>query len=235
LIELLVVIAIIAILAAMLLPALSKAKQKAAQSSCLNNLKQLGLGMMMYVGDYKDNFPASASNVQGWHSEDWIYWQRTSDPTPRRVDQSQIAITAGTGRSTNLFRCPSQLINPAVNGYNYSYSFNGSSTLGNGMALEFDKAGTGVYAFKLTQVRRPTDKIMLTEEPAATSEYPPGTWTSPFMDDGRWEPVANTTSHNLITLRHNKKGGNASFADGHGQQTPWQWAVDDSHITATIP
>src|ERR1700748_1985441 len=53
LIELLVVIAIIAILAAMLLPALAKAKQKAKQSACINNMHQIGLALVMYVGDYQ--------------------------------------------------------------------------------------------------------------------------------------------------------------------------------------
>ena len=163
LIELLVVIAIIAILAAMLLPALTRAKAKAAQVYCLNNLKQLGLALTTYVGDSNDQMPASASNGQGWHAEDWIYW-RVNNPTyPLSVlVNSPLVRALGTGGSTNLFLCPSQKTFLGNNGYGFSYSFNG------GMALEFPDAGAAgsPSPFKYTNIRNPVNKFMFVEEPA---------------------------------------------------------------------
>ena len=71
-IELLVVIAIIAILAAMLLPALAKAKQKAQGVYCLNNNKQLILAWSMYAGDNKETVPSSDSNTDADGRPPWI-------------------------------------------------------------------------------------------------------------------------------------------------------------------
>src|SRR5438128_1528593 len=75
LIELLVVIAIIAILASLLLPALSRAKEKAKQASCINNVKQITLAFFNYIGDFRDTFPGCASRDPSEPvDEDWIYW-----------------------------------------------------------------------------------------------------------------------------------------------------------------
>src|SRR5262245_9883677 len=75
LIELLVVIAIIAILAAILFPVFAQAREKARQTSCLSNMKQLGLGVMMYAQDYDETYVVqgepTAANGWGWQMT-WI-------------------------------------------------------------------------------------------------------------------------------------------------------------------
>ena len=75
LIELLVVIAIIAILAALLLPALAKSKAKAQRTACLNNQKQIGLSFTLWAGDHNDKFPSTVDVSEGGSKALYATWQ----------------------------------------------------------------------------------------------------------------------------------------------------------------
>ena len=75
LIELLVVIAIIAILAALLLPALAKSKAKAQRTTCLNNQKQIGLSFTLWAGDHNDKFPSTVDVAEGGSKARYATWQ----------------------------------------------------------------------------------------------------------------------------------------------------------------
>jgi prepilin-type N-terminal cleavage/methylation domain-containing protein/prepilin-type processing-associated H-X9-DG protein len=228
LIELLVVIAIIAILAGMLLPSLAKAKRQGAQAVCINNLKQLGYGMIMYLDSNEDTFPGTASrNTYGFQLTDWIYWRTNIQQFPP-VEQSPVAMHIGSVQS-NLFRCPLDKNDTAriamTDGhgpYLYSYSLNSYDVENNrnrGMA-SIMRAGAW-FPFKMAHVQRPTAKIMFAEENATQRpDDSPRPNTSGIINDGRWVPTGD-----YITVRHNGRG-DVTFADGHVSSVTWQFGLD---------
>ena len=113
LIELLVVIAIIAILAAILFPVFARAREKARQTSCLSNVKQMGLGAMMYVQDYDEVMFYRSSGA--WTSPGRIVWC-PRDGYPSLLDPYV--------KNTQIGRCPSK---KNRNGYGYNIQFGGIS------------------------------------------------------------------------------------------------------------
>jgi prepilin-type processing-associated H-X9-DG protein len=224
----LVVIAILAVLSAMLLPALARAKLKAAQARCYSNLRQLSLGMTMYVDVNRETFPGCASrNTYGLHIEDWIYWRTNHPDYP--VEQSPIVVPLGSANS-NLFRCPADRdnsgrlsINDGNGPYLYSYTFTSygiNDGLNQGMA-SIDNGSW--FPFKMSAIRDPARKIMLAEEQASYQAPEVSDTSANLINDGRYVPDAD-----VITSRHSNRG-DVAYADGHVIPVNWRVGVDPSN------
>lgn len=229
LIELLVVIAVIGVLAALLLPTLGRAKAKASQTVCRNQLRQLGMAFFTYLGDHDDIFPTGAPrSIFGAQPEDWIWWQVGPDangnPAMRDARESGI-VPYLSGYNSRHLRCPSDQDalareyawqqNPASEQYTYSYSLNAHSP--RGMASYISKDRSMVFLNRHTSIVRPSHKIMLAEEKGSPQDGP-GT---AVIDDGRWVPPGYP-----LTSRHSGKA-NVTFADGHVETVHRNFADSD--------
>ncbi|MBI5832727.1 MAG: prepilin-type N-terminal cleavage/methylation domain-containing protein [Armatimonadetes bacterium] len=189
LIELLVVIAIIAILAAILFPVFAKARDKAEQTSCTSNLKQLGLGFMMYCQDYDQRLPLVWDNTTGnGKYGGWMYYTTFANPVQGNMDPTKGGIYPYV-KNAQIFVCP---VDDTDQGCSYAVN-----------ALLFPTAlPSGAHGgMKQGRIVGPASVYLIGEE-NATQETTNDAYMNPIMD----KPV----------LRHTEQCVFA-FCDGHAK------------------
>jgi prepilin-type N-terminal cleavage/methylation domain-containing protein/prepilin-type processing-associated H-X9-DG protein len=198
LVELLVVIGIIALLIAILMPALAKAKEQANRTACMSNLRQLGAAMLMYTDENKGYYPHCAA---GTYFDDWIYWESSRNP-----DEGRLVKYMGRKFNPKIYRCPTD-DGFDTRSYKYSYTVNYYIT---GYYGEIATKPRN----KVSQIRQPATKILMIDESSAT------------IDDGTWAPDHYALDgQNLLSNRHDKRAevktdpnygrGTVVFADFH--------------------
>lgn len=216
LIELLVVIAIIAILAALLMPALSRAKTKAQQTSCLNNLKQLQTGWMVYVDEngntmpYNDNRNTSFSpNTSTTNS--WVAGDATVSADLSYIEEGTMYPDV---RNPGVYHCPSDgsLVTgsnvPRTRSYSLDYYLNGSI---DPQYSPYLPPGTdSSVVVKYSGIAHPALTFAFLDENQNTIED--GVYLLFRAPDETWQ--------NAPSDRHNQ-GMNLSFCDGHCEY--WKW------------
>jgi prepilin-type N-terminal cleavage/methylation domain-containing protein/prepilin-type processing-associated H-X9-DG protein len=227
LIELLVVIAVIAILMAILMPALNKARESGQRALCLGNLKQLTLSWTLYAGDNSErmvNGEACSNMIDGQNStrNGEPYWcgDDTLDALGRThlpIDVQESAIKSGALwpyiKTLKAYHCPTgtrlEVRNYAfvdsVNGYARPGTYTGSGASRNGVKV----GNTTLWLKRTTEIVSPgaAQRMCIGDEGMATTD----SIATRYLDEYWWDPGQ---------VRHSN-GNTYSFADGHADY--WKW------------
>jgi prepilin-type N-terminal cleavage/methylation domain-containing protein/prepilin-type processing-associated H-X9-DG protein len=228
LVELLVCIAIIAILAATLLPALSRAKARSVSISCLNNLRQVNLACLMYVDDSNDRLPYNIGQSEIYKLREqhryvnWttpvMSWETDSDNTNTTL------LTAGgigpyTSRSAQVYRCPADKVlsvdQSNAGWLNRVRSISMNAMTGNPGEFTLDGGNLNdpgyTQFFKITTIPRPVDIFLFIDE------HPDS------IDDGYFLNTHDTDRWTDLPASYHNGAANLTFADGHAEKHLWKF------------
>jgi len=207
LIELLVVIAIIAIIAAILFPVFAQARAAARKTSCLSNLKQLGLGFLMYSQDYDETFPGIRFGNNAGEGWPWTVF-------PGSVDWNGV-FTHGIQpyvKNKQILQCPSGTdtnrwsgsngIGYCYNEYLYNYYNN------------FDKQSS------LANAPGGPSKVSIVTECYTSGIYNDWETEGPALDDGTVDGLNRVRYHQYSPWTSNHDGSNVTYVDGHSKFLP---------------
>ncbi len=225
LIELLVVIAIIAILAAILFPVFAQAREKARQTACLSNTKQLGMGIMQYVQDYDETLPIGGHGAPGVAANRWY---KMTHPYVKNVD-----VLTCLSKTDGAFR-------PKLNAAGYPGSIGGYGGNVHLMDWKNYETGTGVGGRSLAAITdvagtfivcdaaRLTDAVFseanlapdkwnqYQRSPSDWQVNPPGAWDK--ADVARYSTAPDQYGNQVRRPVPRHAGGlNIIYADGHAK------------------
>jgi prepilin-type processing-associated H-X9-DG protein len=207
------VIAIIAILAAILFPVFARAREKARQTSCLNNMKQIGTSIMMYVQDYDETFPVWT--MQGGTTRVFLF----DILEPYTMNHQIFECPTDSWRMSYRDGYPADSV--GFYGRVWDVSYWGPNDTGNAdlhtamRGRPFWAKQTSAGIRKLALVRRPADTVMIFE---TSGMWPESHGNMGFDASGNPLPMSSTGAVGTMRYRHNMQM-NACYADGHAKSS----------------
>jgi prepilin-type N-terminal cleavage/methylation domain-containing protein/prepilin-type processing-associated H-X9-DG protein len=234
LIELLVVIAIIAILAAILLPVLAAAKQRAWEAECINNKKQIQLAWYMYAQDNNDNLvlnvPGATGGPTGWVNG-FLDWTLNSDNT-NVTELSSGLLGDYTAKTIGCYSCPADVyLAPIQVGAGWSHRIR-SVRMNKYLACKPNETGWGTTSwgnnftnnYHMSQIKNPASLWVFLDSHPSTGTA--GGGSSPYdgtfsLPPGGVSASGNCNWGDMPASYHAKRNCGFSFADGHAEMHRW--------------